>query len=354
MKKRFFVVFFATSFAFIFCLGITFLFLFNISLHNDDLPEEKIDTNSNISQEITNPVDNDKKIKDEISVIFNPDADEMFVFENAESRHEFENYIGLRSEYSTSLAGSDKNRKHNVETAIKCFNGLIVLPDEEISFNKTTGERTNNSDYKPAKIIVQGEFVVGTGGGVCQASTTLYNALIRSDLEILEVHNHSLPVGYVPLGFDAMVNDSTSDLVFKNTTGFPLYFCTGLKDEKVFVKIFGLPLEKGLSIETRSELVKELPHKGDKIIPDTQGKYSDKITFKGEYLRVRYPQKGSEYLGFIQYKKDGKLQSEKQVRHSYYSGQEGIIMEGTEDLYEGMTLPENKVKFINSEVWLLK
>lgn len=261
------------------------------------------------------------------------------------TKKDLEGLVTLRSEFSTSIVGSEPGRKHNVQYALKAFNGLVVMPDEEVSFNKTTGERTFNSEYKDATIISGGKYVQGRGGGVCQASTTLYNALIRADVEIIKVQNHSLPVKYVPLAFDAMVNDTTSDLVFKNNTASPLYFLTGGNDEKVWVKIFGSAMPDGLEIKTRSETVREIK-KGDQIIPDTNGEYAKHITFKGEYYRVKYPQNGKECKGYLQYYQNGELIEEKEVRHAYYQGQDGIIMEGTEEPYEGITLPENTVEFI--------
>lgn len=357
--------------------------------------EKHPDQNINLSFEDknysinSNPAEKLQAITEELyvapvdaQVFFRPDSDEVFVFsdesygrevdvnnlalyirENLKNklnntiaiptseikpnitRNELESSIVLRSEFSTSIVGSEAGRKHNVATAIKAFNGKIIMPDEEVSFNKTTGERTFSSDYQDAIIIQNGQYVKGKGGGACQASTTLYNALIRADVEILEVNNHSLPVKYVPLAFDAMVNDTTSDLIFKNTTGHPLYLMTGADDEKVYVKIFGAPMEDGLEIKTRSETVREIK-KGDKIIPDTNGEYSNQITFKGEYYRVKYPQNGKECKGYLQYYKNGELIEEKEVRHAYYQGQEGIIMEGTEDVIEGITLPTNTVEFI--------
>ena len=264
------------------------------------------------------------------------------------TKKDLEGLVVLRSEFSTSIVGSEPGRKHNVQYALKAFNGLVVMPGEEVSFNKTTGERTFNSQYKDATIISGGKYVQGRGGGVCQASTTIYNALIRADLEIIKVQNHSLPVKYVPLAFDAMVNDTTSDLVFKNNTDHPIYFLTGGDDEKVWVKIFGSALPEGLKIETRTETIRDIK-KGDKIVPDTNGEYSKHITFKGEYYRVKYPQNGKECKGYLQYYQNGELIEEKEVRHVYYQGQEGIIMEGTEDLYEGVTLPENTVDIINGD-----
>ena len=265
------------------------------------------------------------------------------------SATDLEGVIELRSQFSTSIATSTENRKHNVKYALSAFNGLVVNPDEIVSFNDITGKRTSANNYKDANIIVGGEYVLGAGGGVCQASTTIYNALIRADLNILEVHNHSLPVSYVPRAFDAMVSDGGFDLIFQNNTPHPLYFLTFADNENVGVKIFGAPLEDNLEIKTRTQQVKVLPHKGDKIVPDTDHKYQDKIMFKGEYLRLRYPKQGSENIGFLQYYKNGELVEEKQVRHVFYPPQQGVIVEGTEDVFEGITLPENNVKFILPE-----
>ncbi|MBR2432975.1 MAG: VanW family protein [Clostridia bacterium] len=344
--------------------------------------EKNFQINSNPAQNLQNITEELYIAPQDAKVVFDPTSDEVFVFQeevigqevdvnnlalyirdnilskSAETiaiptnaiapkitKKDLEGLVQLRSQFSTSIVGSEPGRKHNVQYALKAFNGLIVMPDEEVSFNKTTGERTFNSQYRDATIISGGKYVQGRGGGVCQASTTLYNALIRADLEILQVQNHSLPVKYVPLAFDAMVNDTTSDLIFKNNTESPIYFLTGGDDENVWVKIFGAPMPAGLTIETRTETVREIK-KGDNIIPDTNGEYANHITFKGEYYRIKYPQNGKECVGYLQYFQDGKLIEEKKVRHAYYQGQEGIIMEGTEDVYDGVTLPESNVDFI--------
>ena len=262
-------------------------------------------------------------------------------------KSDLEGATALRSEFSTSVAGSQAGRKHNVTYALKAFNGMIVLPGQQVSFNETTGERTFSDNYQDATIISGGEYVQGKGGGVCQASTTLYNALIRADVQIDEVHNHSLPVKYVPLAFDAMVNDTTSDLIFTNNTPAPLYIMTGVDGDRVWVKVFGSPMESGLTIETKSETLREIK-KGDKILPDVDGKYEEHIMYKGEYHRVKYPQNGKECVGYLLYYKNGELVEQKEVRHVYYPGQDGIIMEGTDPLPEGMSLPANTVDFITS------
>lgn len=254
--------------------------------------------------------------------------------------------IGKRSQFSTSYVTSSTKRKNNIKKALACFNGMTVLPGEEISFNQTTGPRTKENGYENANIIVGGNYVSGTGGGVCQASTTLYNALLLADMQIESVCHHSLPASYVPLSFDAMVSEGYADLVFKNNSDCPIFIKTICDDETATVEIYGKSLEQGKEIKTRSELVRIIPHSGDKIISDKEGKYSNQVLYKGEYYRLKYPKQGYESKGYLQYFENGKLVEEKEIRHDHYQPQMGIIIEGTESLAEGMSLPANSVKFI--------
>ncbi len=254
--------------------------------------------------------------------------------------------IGLRASFSTNYASSSADRKANVKKALSAFNGMVVEPGETISFNKTTGSRTVENGYKKANIIVGGVYVSGAGGGVCQASTTLYNALLLSDIEILEVNHHSLPASYVPLSFDAMVSEGYSDLVFKNNLNSAIFIKAYGDETDAHVEIYGMPVDDGVTIRTRAELVKVLGHSGDKIVPDTNGEYSNFVLYKGEYHRVKYPREGYETKGYVQYVKDGEVIEEKLVRHDHYMPQGGVIVEGTESLGEGMALPATNVNFI--------
>ncbi len=267
-----------------------------------------------------------------------------------ETIESLKNKTVLRSSFSTNYSKSTENRKSNVKTALGAFNGQVILPDQEVSFNNITGARTEENGYKPANIILNGVYVQGSGGGVCQASTTLYNALLLSNIQILEVSKHSLPASYVPLALDAMVSEGISDLKFKNNTGAPLYFKTYGDSKNVYVEIYGTAIENGEYYKTRSEFVKAIPHPGDRIVSDINGEYSNKVTFKGEYLRLKYPQEGYEANAYLQhFSADGTLLEETLIRHEIYQPQEGIIIEGTEEPYEGITLPENKVKFISPQ-----
>ncbi len=237
--------------------------------------------------------------------------------------------------FSTNVADSTGGRKQNVRLALEKFNGLILEPNQEISFNEITGPHTLENGYKIATIIYNGEFTDGVGGGICQASTTLYNALLLSGVQINEVHKHTLPVFYVPLALDAMVSEHTSDLKFTNTTENPMYIHTYSDKNTVTVDIYSKPSE--YTYKTRSETLDTIKAEGDKVILDTEGKYSSKVLFKGEYFRLKGARDGYEAKSYLQKYLNGNLVEEEEIRHEIYQAQKGIVVEGAEPLPEGMT-----------------
>ena len=129
----------------------------------------------------------------------------------------------LLSTFTTYFDGTNENRAHNIRLAAEKINGSILADGDTFSFNATVGARTEEHGFKTAKIIEKGEFVEGIGGGVCQVSTTLFNAAILSGCKISEYHPHSLSVSYVPPSYDAMVSGTYFDLKFENVTGRTLY-----------------------------------------------------------------------------------------------------------------------------------
>lgn len=260
----------------------------------------------------------------------------------------------IQSKFSTNYSTSGAERKNNIKVATANINGTRLDPQEEFSFNLVVGERTKENGFMEANIISDGKFVKGIGGGVCQVSTTLYNAVLLSGLKVTEVNKHSLPVSYVPLAFDAMVSWGYSDLKFVNNSELPV-FVVGYEDgNDVTFEIYGATLEDNETIKTRAEFIGTIPHQGDQIIPDTNGEYSDKILFKGEYLRIKYPQEGYHSKAYLQYYVDGELQKEELIRDERYEPQQGIVYEGVEDLPEGMTLPNNTVSIIPPQTDVIK
>ncbi|EGW36991.1 vanW like family protein [Desulfosporosinus sp. OT] len=122
------------------------------------------------------------------------------------------------AQYATRFDPTLVNRTENIQLAITALDGKLLAPGESFSFNESVGERTVKAGYKEALIIEGNIFTLGLGGGVCQVSSTLYNAVILAHLEILERHRHSLPVNYVPPGQDATVAFPVLDFKFRNST----------------------------------------------------------------------------------------------------------------------------------------
>ena len=236
--------------------------------------------------------------------------------------------LSLLGEFSTDLSTSKGGRKHNVDLALKRFNGKIIEGGQKVSFNEITGPHTYDNGYHSAIVIVNGEFVEGVGGGICQASTTLYNALLLSGVEINEVHKHTLPVGYVELSLDAMVSEGWADLKFTNLSEYPIYIKANVEGDKAYVKVYGKPLEEGITYKRSVEYVRTIPHGGDKIIKDEKGEYSDKVTYEGEYFRISYPKEGYEAKGFLEKYKNDELISRVMIRHEIYEPKNGLLIEG--------------------------
>lgn len=131
--------------------------------------------------------------------------------------------MGELGSYTTKYNTGEVARSHNLVRAAEAINAKLVPPGEVFSFNATVGQRSASKGYRSAMIINNGRFEPGLGGGVCQVSSTLYNAALLSGLEIVERHNHNLAVAYVPLGLDATVVYGVQDFKFKNNTDAPVY-----------------------------------------------------------------------------------------------------------------------------------
>lgn len=140
--------------------------------------------------------------------------------------------------YTTWFHGSGARYK-NISLACYSINNTVLWPGQEFSFNETTGPRTPERGYLPAPIILSGSFDMGVGGGVCQASSTLYNAAVKSGMTITERHRHSKPIHYVPPGKDATVSYGDQDLRFKNNRAGPVVIKASLNSGRVSAEIWG-------------------------------------------------------------------------------------------------------------------
>lgn len=144
--------------------------------------------------------------------------------------------LGTFSTYSTNTAAGN----HNMKLALASINGSVVQPGDTFSFNTATGDTTNGSlGYQQAGAIVGGKSTLQYGGGICQASTTLYGAVARSGLEIVTRYNHTWPSTYVDIGQDATVDYPALDFVFRNNTDYPIYISAGMSGTQLTVTLYG-------------------------------------------------------------------------------------------------------------------
>ncbi|MBA4495465.1 VanW family protein [Paenactinomyces guangxiensis] len=147
----------------------------------------------------------------------------------------------LIGDYRTRFDGSNVNRTTNIRLASKEINGLVLMPGEKFSFNKTVGERTAARGYKKAGVIVKGEFSEGIGGGICQVSSTLFNSVDEAGLRIVARYHHSAEVTYVPPGRDATVSWGGPDFKFRNNLNKPVMIKIKVGSNSITVYTYTVP-----------------------------------------------------------------------------------------------------------------
>lgn len=150
-----------------------------------------------------------------------------------------EKITGLLAQYSTQFDASLVNRTENIRLAARALDGKLLAPGERFSFNESVGERTAEAGYKEAMIIEGNIFTPGLGGGVCQVSSNLYNAVTLAQLEILERHPHSLPVTYVPPGQDATVAYPQLDFKFMNNSEAYVLIRSSVVENTLTFQLYG-------------------------------------------------------------------------------------------------------------------
>lgn len=161
------------------------------------------------------------------------------------------------SEFSTTILPGGEGRFHNISSAALIIQDRLLAPGEIFDYAPVVKETEARYGFREAPVIYNGKLVPGVGGGICQVSTTLYNAVLRAGLEIVERRNHSLPVSYAPLGQDATFSEDYINFRFRNTTGAHLLIRTETQKDKLTVKLFGT-LPEGVLYEIESVIVQQL------------------------------------------------------------------------------------------------
>ena len=158
--------------------------------------------------------------------------------------------------FTTRFYSSGENRRHNLKLAAEAISGTVLGAGETFSFNGTVGERTEERGFRVANVVVNGDFVKGVGGGVCQVSTTLFNAALLAGLPIGKAAAHSCPVSYVPLSRDCTVS-SAIDFTFINDTPHPVYLAAKVESGELTFALFGEKKEGAFALE--SEVTERVP-----------------------------------------------------------------------------------------------
>ena len=168
------------------------------------------------------------------------------------------------SRYSTRYDASNRDRSTNLELSAKKINGTVLLPGEEFSYNKVVGKRTIENGYKNAAVFSNGRVEDGLGGGICQISTTLYNAVLLANLEITERRNHSFVTSYEDPGRDATVVYGVQDFKFKNSRKYPVKIEASVKNGVATMTVMGIKEDVEYDVIIRAYKTATIPYKTEK------------------------------------------------------------------------------------------
>ncbi len=226
---------------------------------------------------------------------------------------------GVVSSYETYFGGVP-NRIHNVQVVAHLVDQQLIRPGENWSFNNATGARTAAKGFLVAPVIINGEVSTGLGGGVCQVSTTVFNAAFEAGLPITERTNHALYISHYPLGRDATVNYPDVDLRFTNDTGHWLYLRTFVTSSSLQVMLYGTPVHRRVE-STASPLVNTGPIPVKKVKDPTMLKGQTKIETQG------VPPQATSVERKV-YAPSGKVLYDS-VWHSSYSSSPTVLLVGT-------------------------
>lgn len=242
--------------------------------------------------------------------------------------------------YSTKYNPSEVDRSYNMLLASNKVNGTVLQPGGEFSYNKVVGERTVAAGYRNAKVFENGRVVDGLGGGICQVSSTIYNAALYANLQITERKNHSFSVVYTPLGQDATVVMGAIDFRFKNNTKYPIKIVSSVSGGLCTVTILGT-MEQPYKVEIVSTVTSTKPYETVYVQDDT-------LAF-GEEKVVQTGQTGYNVSSVRKVYLNGELIKTEKLSPSYYSarkeeiarnenavdpnapaveGEEGVVSEG--------------------------
>lgn len=233
------------------------------------------------------------------------------------------------STFSTIYDASATNRAYNVELATKKINGTVIMPGETFSYNKTVGSRTIEAGWKEGTAYVSGKVVPSVGGGVCQVSSTLYNAAVLANLKITERTNHTFTVDYVAASRDATVYYGSLDFCFKNTRTYPIKIVASAKNGVCKISLYGIKEKVEYEVIIQSKITS--------YISNTTTYKQDPTLEEGKEVIEQYGFNGCRSEGYKILKLNGKIVSQTLLSKDTYSPQERIVRRGTKKVSKPVT-----------------
>lgn len=232
-----------------------------------------------------------------------------------------EAFPNLLSEFSTSFASSNSNRSTNISLAAAKINGIVLMPGDTFSYNQTVGQRTTSAGFKSAPAYLNGQVVQETGGGICQVSSTLYNAVLYANLEIVERQNHTFKPTYVKPGLDATVSWGGPDFKFKNNRDYPIKIVTDTSGKIVRTYIYGLKKDSDYVVKLRADYLST-------VYPKTVTNYTSSLA-KGVKRTVSGGSSGCKTATYkILYDQSGNYISTEKISSDTYSAHNTVVEVG--------------------------
>ena len=228
--------------------------------------------------------------------------------------------LGLVSTTTTNTTDV-ANRNTNIDLVCKTIDGLVLLPGESFNFNNFIGKRTSDKGYKEAGGIFDGTLRNELGGGICQANGTLYNSVMKADLQVDERHPHSWPSTYVPIGQDATVTWGGANFQFTNNTEYPIAIHAVYKDRTVTVEIYGRPIEDGMTIEIENAILSD-------SAPGPTIYIADPTLAAGKTKTVRSAHHAISAVSYKVWYKDGVEVKREKADDSYYRAIQATVQVG--------------------------
>lgn len=226
----------------------------------------------------------------------------------------------LVSSYTTKYDASNTNRSGNLKLSANKINGTVLMPGEEFSFNEVVGKRTIEDGYRNAKIYENGQVVDGLAGGICQISSTLYNAVLLANLEVTERRNHSFTSTYVPAGRDATVVYGTQDFKFKNSRSYPIKIEANVANGIAEFKIHGIKEEVEYEIKIIPVTTQTIPYQTE-YVPDS-------ALQPGEHKLEQAGHSGYKVTTYLEKRIGGAVVSKDVLSNDTYNAMKAIIHVG--------------------------